>query len=159
MFFSGIWCGRGKSTKLRKWETESIATLPPSIQSHRGTIWFDQISSQWESQKKWFAFISFGKIQFFLPAFETSRSCQTASDVKFSAICELQMILQGRNCRECFSTDKTGKGFVSSRKCTVFMNYRGIFQTQKGIPVHYQLKFLIIIQTFRTTKCPLIESN
>jgi hypothetical protein len=57
-----------------------IATLPPfgPIEGHK---WFFQISSQWESRKSRFAFISFGKIQFYLPAFEISRSCRTASDL------------------------------------------------------------------------------
>ncbi len=59
--------------------SESIATIPPFglIEGHK---WFDQISSQWESQKNRFALICFGKIQFFtsLPAFEISRSCRTA---------------------------------------------------------------------------------
>ncbi len=47
-----------------------------------GQKWFFQISSQWESQKNRFALDSFGNIQFFsfyLPAFEISRSCRTAS--------------------------------------------------------------------------------
>ncbi len=45
---------------------ESVATLPPfgPIEGHK---WFDQISSQWESKKNWFALISFGKIQFLPP--------------------------------------------------------------------------------------------
>jgi hypothetical protein len=57
-----------------------IATLPPfgPIEGHK---WFFQLSSQWESRKSRFAFISFGKIQFYLPAFEISRSCRTASDL------------------------------------------------------------------------------
>ncbi len=44
---------------------DSIATLPPfgPIEGHK---WFFQISSQWESQKNLFAFISSGKIQFLL---------------------------------------------------------------------------------------------
>ncbi len=43
---------------------ESTATPPPL-----GHKWFVQISGQWESQKNWFAFISFGKIQFLPPCF------------------------------------------------------------------------------------------
>ncbi len=45
---------------------ESIATLPPfgPIEGHK---WFDQISSQLESQQNRFALISFGKIQFLPP--------------------------------------------------------------------------------------------
>jgi hypothetical protein len=43
--------------------SESIATLPP-FGPIEGYKWFDQISSQWESQKNRIAFISFGKIQF-----------------------------------------------------------------------------------------------
>ncbi len=45
---------------------ESIATLTSfgPIEWHK---WFFQISSQWESQKNRFAFISFGKIQFLPP--------------------------------------------------------------------------------------------
>ncbi len=47
-------------------KTESIATLPPfgPIEVQK---WFDQISSQWESQKNQFAFIFSGKIQFLPP--------------------------------------------------------------------------------------------
>ncbi len=44
----------------------SIATSPP-FGSIEGQKWFDQISSQWESQKNLFAFISFGKVQFLPP--------------------------------------------------------------------------------------------
>jgi hypothetical protein len=52
--------------KIRTRESESIATLPPfgPIEGHKR---FFQISSQWESQKNRFAFISYDKIQFFLP--------------------------------------------------------------------------------------------
>jgi hypothetical protein len=44
----------------------SVATLPPfsSIEVQK---WFDQISSQWESQKNRFALTYFGKIQFLPP--------------------------------------------------------------------------------------------
>ncbi len=50
----------------KKYITESIATLPPfgPIEEQK---WFDQIYSQWESQKNRFAFNSFGKIQFLPP--------------------------------------------------------------------------------------------
>ncbi len=43
--------------------SESVATLPPFV-SIEGQKWFDQIPSQWESQKNRFALIYFGKIQF-----------------------------------------------------------------------------------------------
>ncbi len=46
--------------------SESIATLPP-FGPIEGQKWFVQISSQWESQKNRFAFMSFGKIQFLPP--------------------------------------------------------------------------------------------
>ncbi len=46
--------------------SESVATLPPFVPIE-GQKWFFQISIQWESQKKRFVFIFFGKIQF-LPA-------------------------------------------------------------------------------------------
>ncbi len=42
---------------------ESIATLP-LFGPIEGQKWFDQISSQWDSQKNCFAFISFGKSRF-----------------------------------------------------------------------------------------------
>ncbi len=42
---------------------ESIATLPP-LGPIEGNKWFDQIFSQWESQKSRFEFTSFSKIQF-----------------------------------------------------------------------------------------------
>jgi hypothetical protein len=45
---------------------ESVATLPP-FSPIEGQKWFDQISSQRESQKNRFAFIYFGKIQFLPP--------------------------------------------------------------------------------------------
>ena len=45
---------------------ESVATLPP-FGPIEGQKWFDRISSQWESQKNRFAFISFGKNQFLPP--------------------------------------------------------------------------------------------
>ncbi len=50
----------------RQFWPKSIATLPPfgPIEGHK---WFDQISSQWESQKNRFALIYFGKIQFLPP--------------------------------------------------------------------------------------------
>jgi hypothetical protein len=58
----------------------------PSIQSHRGRKWFDQIFSQWESQKNRFTLIYFGKIQFLPPCIWNLpfmsyrlRSCRTAS--------------------------------------------------------------------------------
>jgi hypothetical protein len=56
---------------------------PESFGPIEGDKWFDhydQISRQWESQKNQFASIYFGKIQFYLPAFEISRSCRTASE-------------------------------------------------------------------------------
>ncbi len=46
--------------------SESIATLTP-FGPIEGQKWFDQISSQWGSQKNRFAFNSFGKIQFLPP--------------------------------------------------------------------------------------------
>jgi hypothetical protein len=54
------------ATKSGGTGTESIATLPP-FGPIEGNKWFDQISSQWESQKNRFVFISFGKIQFLPP--------------------------------------------------------------------------------------------
>jgi hypothetical protein len=42
------------------------ATLPP-LDPIEGHMWFDQISSQWASQKNRFASIYFGKIQFLPP--------------------------------------------------------------------------------------------
>jgi hypothetical protein len=57
-----------KYTVFRLWCTTRvhIATLPPfgPIGGHK---WFDQISSQWESQENRFALIYFGKIQFLPP--------------------------------------------------------------------------------------------
>ncbi len=46
--------------------TESVAKLPP-FGPIEGQKWFDQISSQWESQKIRFALIYFGKIRFLPP--------------------------------------------------------------------------------------------
>ncbi len=60
--------------------SESIATLPP-FGPIEGQKWFDQIPSQWESQKNRFALISFGKIQFLPPCIWISCSCRTVSGV------------------------------------------------------------------------------
>ncbi len=46
--------------------TESVAT-PPPFGPIEGQKWFDQISSQWESQKNRFTLIYFGTIQFLPP--------------------------------------------------------------------------------------------
>ncbi len=60
---------------------ESVATLPP-FSPIEGQKWFDQISSQWESQKNRLAFIYFGKIQFLplciwnLPFMSTTSGCR-----------------------------------------------------------------------------------
>ncbi len=53
----------------------------PSIRSHRGKKWFDQISSQWESKNRRTDLHSSlsEKSSFYLPAFEFSRSCRSAS--------------------------------------------------------------------------------
>ncbi len=65
---------------LQVWSTpESIATLPP-FGPIEGYKWFDQISSQWESQKNRFAFISFGKKQFLLPCIWNLPFMSTASE-------------------------------------------------------------------------------
>ncbi len=48
---------------VSKWSAESTATLPP-FSPIEGQKWFDQTSSQWESQKNRFTFISFGKSRF-----------------------------------------------------------------------------------------------
>jgi hypothetical protein len=47
-------------------QPESVATLPP-FSPIEGQKWFDQISSQRESQKNRFALTYFGKIQFLPP--------------------------------------------------------------------------------------------
>jgi hypothetical protein len=46
--------------------SESVATLPP-FGPIEGQKWFDRISSQWQSRKNRFAFISYGKIRFLPP--------------------------------------------------------------------------------------------
>jgi hypothetical protein len=77
-----IW--RGKVNKAKRGvHSESIATVPPfgPIEGHK---WFDQFSSQWESQKNRFAFIYFGKIQF-LPAciWNLPFSCEHETQLNF----------------------------------------------------------------------------
>jgi len=62
---------------LKMWPWSSATTWVYSHSCHTSSIpafghkeghkWFFQISSQWESQKNRFAFISFGKIQFLPP--------------------------------------------------------------------------------------------
>ncbi len=58
--------------------TESVATLPP-FSPIEGRKWFDQIFSQWESQKNRFALIYFGKIQFLPPCIWNLPFMSTAS--------------------------------------------------------------------------------
>jgi hypothetical protein len=62
-------------------EPESVATLPP-FSPIEGQKWFDQISSQWESQKNRFALIYFGKIQFLPPCIWNLPFMSTASEEK-----------------------------------------------------------------------------
>jgi hypothetical protein len=57
---------------------ESVATLPP-FSPIEGQKWFDQISSQWESQKNRFALTYFGKIQFLPPCIWILPFMSTAS--------------------------------------------------------------------------------
>jgi hypothetical protein len=59
---------------------ESIATLPP-FSPIEGQKWFDQISSQWESQKNRFAFISFGKSRFKPPTIWDQLFMTTVSEL------------------------------------------------------------------------------
>ncbi len=56
----------------------SVATLPP-FSPIEGQKWFDQISSQWESQKNRFALTYFGKIQFLPPSIWNLPFMSTAS--------------------------------------------------------------------------------
>ncbi len=65
--------------KYKPDSSESIATLPP-FGPIEGLKWFDQISSQWESQKNRFAFISFGKNQFLPPCIWNLPFMSTASE-------------------------------------------------------------------------------
>ncbi len=59
--------------------TESVATLPP-FSPIEGQKWFDQISSQWESQKNRFALTYIGKIQFWPPCIWNLPFMSTASE-------------------------------------------------------------------------------
>ncbi len=52
-------------TSIHLRSPESIAMHAPSIRSHEGHKLLFQISSQWDSQRNRFAFISFGKNQVF----------------------------------------------------------------------------------------------
>ncbi len=61
--------------------SESVATLPP-FSPIEGQKWFDQISSQWESQKNRFALIYFGKIKFLPPCIWNLPFMSTASEEK-----------------------------------------------------------------------------
>jgi hypothetical protein len=60
------------ATKSGGTGTESVTT-PPPFGPIEGNKWFDQISSQWESQRNRFEFTSFGKIQFLPPCTEAVR--------------------------------------------------------------------------------------
>ncbi len=60
---------------------ESVATLPP-FSPIEGQKWFDQISSQWESQKNRFALTYIGKIQFLPPCIWILPFMSTASEVE-----------------------------------------------------------------------------
>jgi hypothetical protein len=69
-----------------KYSPESVATLPP-FSPIEGQKWFDQISSQWESQKNRFALIYFGKIQFLLPCIWNLPFMSTASERYLMELC------------------------------------------------------------------------
>jgi hypothetical protein len=64
--------------RLTLGNSESVATLPP-FSPIEGQKWFDQISSQWESQKNRFALTYFGKIQFLPPCIWNLPFMSTAS--------------------------------------------------------------------------------
>ncbi len=64
--------------------SESVATLPP-FSPTEGQKWFDQISSQWESQKNRFALTYFGKIQFLPPWIWNLPFMSTASEQNWVA--------------------------------------------------------------------------
>jgi len=70
--------GESPTYSVRYAYPESVATLPPfsPIEVEK---WFDQISSQWESQKNRFALTYFGKIQFLPPCIWNLPFMSTAS--------------------------------------------------------------------------------
>ncbi len=70
---------------MRFLHSESVATLPP-FSPIEGQKWFDQISSQWESQKNRFALIYFGKIQFLPPCIWNLPFMSTASENDLNSI-------------------------------------------------------------------------
>ncbi len=84
------------STQPRSLFTESVATLPP-FGPIEGQKWFDQISSQWESQKNRFALTYFGKIQFLPPCIWNLLFVSTASGQIFTLSCKREIIHTVRN--------------------------------------------------------------
>ncbi len=83
----GMWPKLVLTTQEREWKnpvSESVATLPP-FSPIEGRKWFDQISSQWESQKNRFALIYFGKIQFLPPCIWNLPFMSTASGLSCMA--------------------------------------------------------------------------
>ncbi len=73
---------------------ESVATLPP-FSPIEGQKWFDQISSQWESQKNRFTLIYFGKIQFLPPCIWNLPFMSTASELRFQWVRRVSVSLRG----------------------------------------------------------------
>ncbi len=96
---------------------ESVATLLP-FSPIEGQKWFDQISSQWESQKNRFALNYFGKIQFLPPCIWNLPFMSTASGYClwyvgvlhiFTDICYMESpheIIKGRWKRETMGAGK-----------------------------------------------------
>ncbi len=81
---------------------ESVATLPP-FSPIEGQKWFDQISSQWESQKNRFALTYFGKIQFLPPRiwilpFVSTASVFTSLQLKYPVHVVPPLKCREKNC-------------------------------------------------------------
>ncbi len=74
-------------------QPESVATLHP-FSPIEGQKWFDQISSQWESQKNRFALTYFGKIQFLRPCIWILPFMSTASVLKWDATQENALLVE-----------------------------------------------------------------
>jgi hypothetical protein len=63
----------------------------------------------------------------------------------FTPFVNSQMVLQDRQCRECFTTDKTGTGFVSYSICTVLWIYAGFSKRQTStLPTEISYYYPII---------------
>ncbi len=113
-----IWGGGAQTFSTSIQNPESVATLPP-FSPIEGQKWFDQISSQWESQKNRFALTYFGKIQFLPPCIWILPFMSTASVVMKGGLIFIREVKTGF-CRVPFHSAKQWKRCSIVVRCRLY---------------------------------------